>query len=88
MVLHHIHGTVPAGVTKIFVEAWGGGGGGFTTGASYVQSKGGGGAGYAAAYIDVSEGQVVNMNVGVEVPMLLHRILHNMEAPHLFHTVL
>jgi hypothetical protein len=49
--------TVPAGVTKIFVEAWGAGGGGSAYG-------GGGGGGYVCAYLNVSAGGTVAFNIG------------------------
>lgn len=51
--------TVPAGVTKIMVEAWGAGGGGNTY-------SGGGGAGYTAAVFDVKINNTVTLvNFGV-----------------------
>ena len=49
--------TVPAGVTKLFVEAWGGGGGGAAGG-------GGGGGGYAATEWTVTPGAAVAINIG------------------------
>lgn len=48
---------VPAGVTKIYVEAWGGGGGGTGTG-------GGGGGGYVAGIFTVTPGNNVTYTVG------------------------
>ena len=48
---------VPAGVTKIYVEIWGGGGGGTGTG-------GGGGGGYIAGIIAVTPGNSVSYTVG------------------------
>lgn len=48
---------VPAGVTKILVEAWGGGGGASPYG-------GGGGAGYISAVFPVTPGGILNYNVG------------------------
>ncbi|MBC7937503.1 MAG: hypothetical protein H7Y86_19320 [Rhizobacter sp.] len=48
--------TVPAGVTKIFLEAWGGGGGGAAGG-------GGGGGGYIAAEWTVTPGATININI-------------------------
>lgn len=49
--------TVPASVTKVFVECWAGGGGGATGG-------GGGGGGYAAYEWSVTPGSVFNITVG------------------------
>ena len=48
---------VPAGVTKIYAEAWGGGGGGTGTGA-------GGGGAYVAGIITVTPGNSVTYTVG------------------------
>ncbi len=50
--------TVPAGVTKIFVEAWGGGGGGSGFG-------GGGGGGYIGAWFTVAPGNSIPYVVGL-----------------------
>lgn len=49
--------TVPAGVTKIYAEVWGGGGGGSGTG-------GGGGGGYTAGIITVIPGSSVSYSIG------------------------
>lgn len=49
--------TVPVGVTKIMVEAWGAGGGGSCQG-------GGGGGGYISAYFTVVPGASVSYTVG------------------------
>jgi hypothetical protein len=49
--------TVPAGVTKIYAEVWGGGGGGTGTG-------GGGGGGYIAGIIIVTPGGSVSYSIG------------------------
>ncbi|MFZ1527253.1 MAG: glycine-rich domain-containing protein [Ferruginibacter sp.] len=49
--------TVPAGVTRIFVELWGGGGGGSGFG-------GGGGGGYIGAYFTVVPGNSITYTVG------------------------
>jgi hypothetical protein len=49
--------TIPAGVTKIFVEAWGGGGGGAIGG-------GGGGGAYAATEWTVTPGASVTISLG------------------------
>ena len=54
--------TVPAGVTSIKVECWGGGGAG---GGSYVGAGGGGGGGaYNTTNFTVTAGQVLNITVG------------------------
>jgi trimeric autotransporter adhesin len=50
--------TVPPGVTKIAIEAWGAGGGGSSYG-------GGGGGGYCRALFTVTPGSLVNFNIGV-----------------------
>jgi len=49
--------TVPAGVTKILCEAWGGGGGGSA-------DAGGGGGGYVTGVFTVTPGSVINFNIG------------------------
>lgn len=51
--------TVPAGVTKIYVEAWGGGGGG-------NWYAGGGGGSYVCGIITVTPGSTVGYSVGAE----------------------
>jgi hypothetical protein len=60
--------TVPAGVTKIAVEAWGGGGTGGSTATSpflgAVGGGGGGGGGYVKAWFTVTPGSTVNIVVG------------------------
>jgi hypothetical protein len=48
---------IPAGITRIFVEAWGAGGGGSTY-------SGGGGGGYTAATFTVNPGDPINMILG------------------------
>ncbi|HSK13696.1 MAG TPA: hypothetical protein VK907_10805, partial [Phnomibacter sp.] len=48
---------IPEGVTRVFVEAWGAGGGG----GPYM---GGGSGGYAAGYFNVSAGQIITINIG------------------------
>ncbi len=56
--------TVPAGVTEITVEAWGGGGAG---GGSTINGKGGsggGGGGYCINVFTVTPGQKINYTVG------------------------
>jgi hypothetical protein len=50
--------TVPAGKTRILVEAWGAGGGGSVYG-------GGGGGAYVAASFAVTPGDVITINLGV-----------------------
>ncbi|MBK9338510.1 MAG: HYR domain-containing protein [Lewinellaceae bacterium] len=56
--------TVPAGVTSIIVQAWGGGGGG-GTGDSGSNSRGGGGGGaYATRTLTVTPGTTYTMVVG------------------------
>jgi hypothetical protein len=54
---------VPAGITKIYVEIWGGGGGGFQA-YNAVEHKGGGGAGYAASYFNVTPEQEIMLSIG------------------------
>jgi hypothetical protein len=58
--------TVPAGITKCIVEAWGGGGagGGRTTSG---RAGGGGGGAYARMNFTVSQGQVHNITVAASV---------------------
>jgi hypothetical protein len=50
--------TVPAGVTRIRVEAWGAGGGG-------SNGAGGGGGGYVMALFTVTPGQIISINNGL-----------------------
>lgn len=65
--------TVPAGVTRLFVEAWGGGGGGGGTvnvtpncGVAGASSGiAGGSGGYAASVIDVTPGEQLTFTVGL-----------------------
>lgn len=49
--------TVPAGVTKVWVELWGGGGGG-------IIYSGGGGGGYISGLLPVTAGEVLSYSVG------------------------
>jgi hypothetical protein len=59
--------TVPAGVTRLFVEVWSGGGNGSTYSASavfQVNGGGGGSGGYANFFVDVTPGSNVTYNVG------------------------
>jgi len=55
--------TVPAGVTRIFVQAWGGGSGGGA--GSYAAGPGGSGGGYAQNWCAVNPGAPVAVTVGV-----------------------
>ena len=55
--------TCPAGVTQVYAECWGGGGSG-GTGYNYGNGGGGGGGEYAAAYVNVTPGNVYNYTVG------------------------
>jgi Glycine-rich domain len=58
--------TVPVGVTRVYVECWGGGGGGGGTaavGIRYAATPGGGG-GYTAGWKDVTPGASVTVTVG------------------------
>lgn len=57
--------TVPAGVTKVYVQLWGGGGGGSggnTVG--QIHGNGGGGGAYASEYISVTPGASMSVTVG------------------------
>jgi hypothetical protein len=59
--------TVPAGVTRLFIEVWSGGGSGslYTATASLQVNGGGGGSGgYANFFLDVTPGATVTYNVG------------------------
>ncbi|OFY37437.1 MAG: hypothetical protein A2W91_15100 [Bacteroidetes bacterium GWF2_38_335] len=57
--------TVPAGVSQIQVECWGGGGAGGAGGGSNAQGGGGGAGGqYVKSLIAVSSGSTYNVNVG------------------------
>jgi hypothetical protein len=57
--------TVPAGVTSIQVECYGGGGGGGGNTAGFNLTRGGGGGGYAKVNsISVTAGATVYINVG------------------------
>jgi hypothetical protein len=49
--------TVPAGITKILVECWGGGGGGCSV-------SGGGGGGYISAKFTVTAGNMASIQIG------------------------
>jgi hypothetical protein len=54
---------VPAGVTKIQAEVWGGGGGSNTI-TAINRAAGGGGGGYARAFFTVVPGTTITINVG------------------------
>ncbi len=56
--------TVPAGVTEITVEAWGGGGRGGSRTSGSGQYGGGGGGAYSRQVIAVTPGQAINYTVG------------------------
>jgi hypothetical protein len=62
--------TVPAGVTKIFVEAWGGGGGGgiytFSNGLLYGAGAGSGAYGYNYANVNPGQNLIVIVGYGGE----------------------
>ncbi|HEY7791513.1 MAG TPA: IPT/TIG domain-containing protein [Vicinamibacterales bacterium] len=55
---------VPAGVTQIQVELWGGGGGGGGGNASYASAGGGGGGAYVRVVLNVIPGQIFQINLG------------------------
>ncbi|WP_157963222.1 T9SS type A sorting domain-containing protein [Algoriphagus litoralis] len=55
---------VPAGVSSITVEIWGGGGGGASR-STNGRGGGGGGGAYTRSIISVSEGETIYINVGV-----------------------
>ncbi|MBK7524702.1 MAG: carbohydrate binding domain-containing protein [Saprospiraceae bacterium] len=56
--------TVPAGVTSITVETWGGGGRGGSRTTGTDGTGGGGGGAYSRQVFAVTPGQVLNVNVG------------------------
>jgi hypothetical protein len=58
--------TVPTGVTKVMMEAWGGGGGGnlYRFSGNILKGQGGGAGGYAMNLVDVVPGIVINIKVG------------------------
>ena len=60
--------TVPAGVTKVRVRAWGAGGGGGGSASSPSAASGGGGGGYVEGYYPVTPGQVINVTAGLAGP--------------------
>jgi hypothetical protein len=55
--------TVPAGVTRVYVETWGGGAGGQPS--AYRGGHGGAGGGYAAGWCPVAPGANVTVTVGM-----------------------
>ena len=54
--------TVPAGVTQLYFQAWGGGGGSHTSGTA--QRPGAGGGAYAASHLPVTPGDTYTIIVG------------------------
>lgn len=56
--------TVPAGVTLLDVELWGGGGGGGGSGSGGGTAGGGGAGGYARGLFAVTPGQVITTTIG------------------------
>jgi len=56
---------VPAGVTSVTVEIWGGGGSGGGSNNSGSGGSGGGGGGYSTKTFAVLGGQVINYNIGL-----------------------
>ncbi len=58
--------TVPTGVTKVMMEAWGGGGGGdhYTFNGNQLSGQGGGAGGYSSNLSDVVPGTIINITVG------------------------
>ncbi|WP_100613076.1 PQQ-dependent sugar dehydrogenase, partial [Confluentibacter lentus] len=57
--------TVPAGVTQIYVQAWGAGGGGSDrSGNGADGGNGGAGGGFRAGFLSVSPGDIVTITVG------------------------
>lgn len=57
--------TVPAGITMIHVQAWGGGGGGGGASSGASAGAGGGAGGYAEGVYTVTPGQVIAVAVGL-----------------------
>ncbi len=57
--------TVPAGITEITVQAWGGGGGGGRGNSRSYAAAGGGGGAYAESTITVASGDMFNVVVGL-----------------------
>ncbi len=56
--------TVPAGVTQLTVECWGGGGGGGYSNTRGLAGGGGGGGAYAKKTITVTPGQLISFAIG------------------------
>ena len=56
--------TVPADVTRIYVQLWGGGGGGGGADSTLSAGSGGGGGGYTSGWLNVTPGTVINFTVG------------------------
>ncbi|MBL7727187.1 MAG: hypothetical protein JNM68_05860 [Dinghuibacter sp.] len=62
--LSYTNFTVPAGITKVFVEMWGSGGNGSNSGTGLVLTGGGGGGGaYASFYLNVTPGSTIQGKV-------------------------
>lgn len=60
--------TVPAGVTSLTVEVWGGGGTGGSRSGSNDAGGGGGGGGYSRSILSVTSGNILNYVVGAGAP--------------------
>lgn len=56
--------TVPAGVTKIFVQVWGAGGGGAGGTVLNIAGSGGAAGGFASGFVTVTPATTLNVNVG------------------------
>lgn len=58
--------TVPAGVTRVMAEAWGGGAGGntYSSNGSLLSAVGGGAGGYGMGFLNVMPGSVLTIKVG------------------------
>lgn len=58
--------TVPAGITQLLVECWGGGGAGrgYINATAVTTGAGGGGGAYAASLVNVTPGQIIPIVVG------------------------
>jgi hypothetical protein len=56
--------TVPAGITKIKAQAWGGGGLGYSASGTVSMGGGGGGGGYIEGLLEVVPGGTVNIVIG------------------------
>lgn len=56
--------TVPAGITRVYVQAWGGGGGGGPGTLAAIAGAGGGAGGYGAILTSVTPGNSITVTVG------------------------